>query len=213
MPYQFDVFISYKRGRINDQWLTEIFLPFFESYLDDELPHRPKIFLDKTGLTPGVDFNNELFQNLICSKCLVAICSPPYFRRSEWCIKEFLTMKYMQEYYKLGVHTVPRTLIWPVIYREIQPLPDIIKNINFLDYSEFNVVGEAFFKSEKSLKFQEKLQEDISTISDIILNVPPLNPIMETAEGRKQLLKELNAYLEKNAEDADSVPKQNPISW
>lgn len=212
MDYAYDVFISYKRGRINEQWLNETFFPFFQDYLNNELPHEPKIFIDTTGLTPGVDFSNELFNNLLLSKCLVSILSPPYFRRSEWCVKEFLTMKYRQEQFKLGSTTKPKTLIWPIIYREIQPLPDLAKNISLLDYSEFNVVGEAFTKSEKYLRFQEKLQDDIRSIAEIIVNVPPLDVAIETDEGRKKIIDELNIYFEGNF-DAGAIPTQSPIAW
>ncbi|MEO6406229.1 MAG: toll/interleukin-1 receptor domain-containing protein [Ferruginibacter sp.] len=212
MDYAYDVFISYKRGRINEQWLNEIFFPFFQDYLNNELPHEPKIFIDTTGLTPGVDFSNELFNNLLLSKCMVSIWSPPYFRRSEWCIKEFLTMKYRQEQYKLCSTTTPKTLIWPVIYREVVPLPPIAGKLSYLDYSEFNVVGEAFTRSDKYIKFQEKLQDDIRSIAEIITNVPALDDSLETAEGRKKIIDDLNKYFEGNF-DAGQLPMQSPIAW
>ncbi len=212
MPYINDVFISYKRGRMNEEWLDKIFLPLFTEYLNDELPYEPRIFVDKTALTPGVDFNNELFKNLLYSKCMVSIISPPYFRKSEWCVKEFLTMKHRQERFKLDSFTTPKALIWPVLYREVEPLPAIMKNLSYLDYSEFNLVGEAFFKTEKYLKLQEKLQDDIKTIAAIISKAPELTPEWETPEGRQQVLAELNAYLEENC-DVDVAPTQKAILW
>ncbi len=212
MPYINDVFISYKRGRINEQWLNEIFLPYFSDYLNNALPYEPKIFVDKSGLTPGVDFSNELFRNLLYSKCLVSIWSPPYFRRSDWCLKEFLTMKYREQYMNLSADTIPQTLIWPVLYREITPMPDLVSKITYLDYSDFNVVGEAFFRTEKFLAFQEKLQSDINTISNIIVNVPPLSAEWDTPDGRKQVLRELNQYLADKCE-LETIPSQKPISW
>ena len=121
-------------------------------------------------------------------------------------------MQYKQEIHKLGASTVPRTLIWPIVYRDIDPLPDMVKNINYLDYSDFNVVGEAFFKSEKSLKFQEKLQEDICSIVDIINNVPDMHPDFETADGQASTLKQLVSYFESRVGEADDSI-QKPISW
>jgi hypothetical protein len=207
-----DVFISYKRGRINEQWMNEIFLPFFEDYLNNLLPNPPVIFIDKKGLTPGVDFENELFRNLIYSKCLVSIWSPPYFRRSEWCIKEFLSMRYQQEVNIKNGFTLPQTLLWPVLYRKVEPLPDAVSKLTYLDYSEFNVVGEAFFKNEMSLRFQQKLQEDITSISEIILNAPPLDPALETEEGQKQRIDQLKAYYDTYC-DFYHPPQQKPITW
>lgn len=212
MAYLYDVFISYKRGRINEQWLSEIFLPFFEDYLNNELPEPPRIFIDRTALTPGVDFSNELFRNLMYSKCMVSIWSPPYFRRSEWCVKEFLTMRYKQDHHKLNEATTPRTLIWPVLYRQIDPIPELAQHISYLDYSDFNVVGEAFFRSEKFLKFQEKLQDDICSIADIINNVPDMDPYFETPEGRKETVARLQEYFAARGAKNETL-KQNSISW
>ncbi|MBC7867480.1 MAG: toll/interleukin-1 receptor domain-containing protein [Gloeobacteraceae cyanobacterium ES-bin-316] len=212
MAYLYDVFISYKRGKINEQWLQEIFFPFFKEYLNNALPHEPKIFIDTTALTPGVDFSNEIFRNLMYSKCMVSIWSPPYFRRSEWCVKEFLTMKYKQDYHKLSADTLPRTLIWPILYREMRPLPELASQISYLDYSEFNVVGEAFFRSDKFIKFQEKLQADISSIVDIINHVPDIDPAMETAEGKTNTINALKQYFEGKVEQTELI-MQNPISW
>jgi TIR domain len=211
MPYINDVFISYKRGRLNEQWLNEIFLPLFTEYLDNELPEKPRIFLDKSNLTPGVNFNDELFVNLLYSKCIVSIWSPPYFRRSEWCVKEFLTMKHRQELLELSPMTNPKSLIWSVLYREVEPLPEMAAGITYLDYTDFNLVGDAFFETKKYLEMQEKMETDIKTIASIIEQAPPLHPAWETAEGRKQIVQELNEYFRNNNLENDQ--KQDPISW
>jgi hypothetical protein len=220
MPYLNDVFISYKRSPITEQWLNDTFLPFFIEYLDEQLPNKPIVFVDKSRekhtyvseLTPGVDFTSELFQNLVYSKCLVSIWTPNYFRKSEWCAKEYLTMRYCQEYRKPPAFKGPKTLIWPIMYRKVEPLPEAIKNIHCLDYSEYNLVGEAFTRSEKYLKFQQQLQGDILTISNIILNVPPMDQYWETKEGQRKIIKELNVYFEANG-DFNIPPKQNLVSW
>ena len=127
-------------------------------------------------------------------------------------MKEFLTMKHREESFKLNEQTTPKSLIWPVLYREIDPLPPIIKNITYLDYRDYNVIGEAFFKTDKFLKFQKDLQRDIKIISGIIMNIPPFNPHWDTPEGREQIIEELNNYLAENT-CADEPLKQNPISW
>jgi hypothetical protein len=212
MPYINDVFISYKRGKVNEQWLNDIFLPFFENELDNILPTTPRIFVDKSGLTPGVDFENELFKNLIFSKCMVSIWSPPYFRKSEWCVMEYLTMRFKQDYHKLNAFTTPKTLLWPIMYRKVDPLPPAIQNITYLDYSDYNVVGEAFFKSEKFIKFQEKLQGDIKSIADIIISAPPYNAYWDTPQGRTEMLQLLKEYFDSNS-DFEQPPAQTPITW
>ncbi|GAB2814802.1 toll/interleukin-1 receptor domain-containing protein [Ferruginibacter profundus] len=211
MPYINDVFISYKRGKINEQWLNEIFLPLFSEYLNNELPFEPKIFVDRSGLTPGVNFNDELFVNLLYSKCIVSIWSPPYFRRSDWCVKEFLTMKHRQEVLELSPLTDPKTLIWSVLYREVVPIPELADGLSYLDYTDFNLVGDAFFKTEKYLAIQEKMKKDIKTIAAIITKAPALKPEWETIEGRKQIVNELNEYFKKY--NLENELKQEPITW
>jgi hypothetical protein len=211
MPYINDVFISYKRGKINEQWLNEIFLPLFTDYLSNELPFDPKIFVDTNDLTPGVFFNEELFINLLYSKCLVSIWSPPYFNKSIWCVMEFLTMKHRQELLKLTPLTKPKSLICSIMYREVSPIPDIAEGITYMNYTDFNLVGDAFFKTEKYLGFQQKLQKDIKIIGEIIKNAPALNPVWETPGGRKQIEEELISYFAKHNLSTDQ--KQQPISW
>lgn len=211
MPYVNDVFISYKRGRINEQWLNEIFLPLFTDYLENELPHKAKIFVDVEGLTPGVFFNEELFSNLVQSKCIVSIWSPPYFLKSVWCVMEFLTMKHRQEQLKLGATTKPKSLIWPLLYRDLESIPDIAAGLTYMDYTDFNLVGDAFFKTEKYLDFQTKLQDDIKAIAAMIKSAPPFMPAWETPEGLTNLERELKEYFEKNITNEEV--KQQPISW
>src|SRR4030095_10285742 len=121
-------------------------------------------FVDKKGLTPGVFFNDELFANLIQSKCVVSIWSPPYFRRSDWCIMEFLTMKHRQEVLKLGPHTTPKSLIWPILYRDVNPIPDLAQGLSYADYRDFNVVGDAFSRTDLFLKLQLKMQQEIKGV-------------------------------------------------
>ena len=210
MPYKNDVFISYKRGKISEEWLQDVFYPFFYDELNNALPFEPKIFVDKTGLTPGVDFSNELFSNLIFSKCLVSIWSPPYFRRSEWCLKEFLTMRYKQEYYQLSALTMPKTLVWPIMYRTVQPLPVAVKSISYLDYSDYNFVGPVK-QSPLIIDLQKKLKADIASLVNIILHAPAYNEYWDTPEGSNKLISGLKDYLEQN--DNFDNPFQNPITW
>jgi hypothetical protein len=213
MDYINDVFISYKRGRINEQWLETIFIPHFYDYLNELLPHNPKIFVDKKGLTPGVDFGDDLFNNLVYSKSFVSIWSPLYFRRSEWCVKEFLTMNYQQQLYGIDTSSRPQTLIFPILLKNlIDPIPSMVKRMHSLDYSEFNIIGEAFFLSPLYLKFQTKLQNDVNLIAEIINNAPPLHDDLKTPDGKKKIEKEINTYLLANSSDFD-LPNAEFTSW
>src|ERR1700741_1303884 len=211
MAYLYDVFISYKRGKIQEQWLDEIFLPHFTDHLDNALENPPRIFVDRKGLTPGVDFSDELFEKLVRSKSLVSIWSPPYFRRSEWCVKEYLSMRKRQEKLNLNATTRPQTLVWPVMYREVDPLPDaIVGRATYLNYCKYNLVGEAFFKSPLFLEFQADLGRDIASLAEIIENAPPLEPVFENEENKKKYLQEIRDYWNSKTNDTPPPP-HNPI--
>jgi TIR domain len=213
MDYRNDVFISYKRGRMNEQWLDEIFLPLFETYLNDVLPNEVKIFVDRSGITPGVDFNDDLFRNLVFSKSFVSIWSNPYFKQSEWCVKEFLTMNYQQQLYKIAPGGKPPALIWPLLLSNlIDPVPPMVQKIHYLDYCDYNRIGEAFIKSERYLDFQEKLRNDVKILAGIINNAPKFHDDLKTPEGQEKIAADINTYLKNNEIDFN-LPKQGLTSW
>lgn len=213
MEYINDVFISYKRGQMNEQWLDEIFLPLFTKYLNDSLPYEARIFVDRKGLVPGVDFSDELFRNLVFSKSFVSIWSTPYFRKSEWCVKEFLTMKYQQELYQIAPGGQPPSLIWPLLLSKlIDPIPEMVQNIHYLDYRDFNFIGKSFIESVGYLNLQQKLSNDVGIIAAIINNAPKLHDDFKTPDGQEKITADINAYL-KNNECEFNLPKQGITSW
>ena len=60
MAYEYDVFISYKRGGTKDLWLETIFKPYFVEYLEDRLLRKSNVFVDKTGLINGADWSDQI---------------------------------------------------------------------------------------------------------------------------------------------------------
>jgi len=120
-------------------------------------------------------------------------------------------MRYKQEYYKLNEMTTPKTLVWPIMYRKVTPVPAAVQNISYLDYSSYNLVGDAFFKSEKFIEFQKQLQNQIQTIVDIITHAPDYDLYWDTQQGREEILQALKDYFINN-DDFDK-PFQKPIVW
>ena len=109
MSYQYDVFISYKRGWRTESWLIQHFLPLFSDCLHNcvyETCGRSAdpIFLDISeisaevrsdkrldgyrGIEPGAQWQQALVQAIGHSRCLLALWSPSYFY-SDWCMKEW----------------------------------------------------------------------------------------------------------------------------
>jgi hypothetical protein len=111
VAYEFDLFISYRRKKIQMGWLRDQFLPIFLAKLEDEtlrVAQRPlgQIFLDVAetdahlwaqldqfrnhlvGIRAGTDWKTELRYAIPRGRCLLALWSPTYFV-SEWCLAEW----------------------------------------------------------------------------------------------------------------------------
>lgn len=100
MDYEFDVFVSYRRGERLEAggkfkveaegiWVHNVFLDEFRSRLEQRCP-EPKIAID-TAIPAGADWEQTLQRWVLRSRCLVAVWSAPYFF-SEYCRSEFHTM-------------------------------------------------------------------------------------------------------------------------
>lgn len=173
--YTNDVFISYKRDSINEQWLDEIFVPLFTNYLNEILPEEARIFVDREGIINGTNWKSSLSYELAHSKCMVAILSPSYFmKRSEWCVREFVSMKYREDRLGLRPNDQPPCLIWPVLVQSIEgnKIPPLIHEIQLKDYSPYKFVGEGFKTDRAYFNFQQTLRKDCRTISQIIEHAP-----------------------------------------
>lgn len=207
--YTYDVFISYKRDSINEQWLDDIFLPLFKSYLNNSLPEPPKIFVDRTNIIDGTEWTKTIEFQLAHSKCMVAILSPAYFfKRSEWCIREFISMKHREEILDLRPNNQPPGLIWPLMLQPINSKSEILHSIQMKDYSDYNRIGEGFKKNESYFHFQTKLRQDSNIIVSIIENAPNWKPEWDTPEWKNAIEEKVKRFLDDNID-----PKQNLTSW
>lgn len=175
MAYEYDVFLSYKRGKIREQWINETFMPHFQSALEENLPKPPRIFRD-VDIPDGEPWPDTVKHALAHSKCMVAIMSPPYFFNSEWCVKEFAIMYSRQK--ELGFAKANRKgLILPVIINGQKIFPPLVKNIQGFDCSNYNYVGEAFKKREEYIDFQKAIEAwTENDVTKTILEAPPWNP-------------------------------------
>jgi len=211
MPYKYDVFISYKRGGTKERWVNENFLPLFKEYLGDSFAAAglddPKIFLDTSELVEGEDFRNALITNVAQSKCMVAIISPPYLVRSQWCMYEFLSMRYREEVLQLGPNKVPKSLIWPVLLQEMDAYPPIINTIQLANYTKYNVIGEGFLNSEDYVSFQRDLRKDVKTVTGIVKNIPEWKSEWDTTEWSDIIKQRITDYFSGNS------GSQPLISW
>jgi hypothetical protein len=179
--YAYNAFISYKRTPVGKRWMDELFYPLFEEYLNEYTDENLPIFKDTEEIAWGDSFPSKIRNALIHSKCMISICTPSYFKRSEWCMREFSVMKYRAD--KLGFYTDknPNGLVFPILFRTIDPYPPFIRNVQILDYTNFNV-AEIKQSGSEYLQFQRKLETDVKKLADFINQVPPWNAEWEKAE-------------------------------
>lgn len=89
MPYEYDVFLSYRRHAEWPQWVKTVFYPLFAHWLGEEQP-GVKIFIDYE-IETGASWPQRLGQALSQSRVLVPLFSRQYFS-SPWCQLELSQM-------------------------------------------------------------------------------------------------------------------------
>ncbi len=82
MGYEFDVFISYKHGKLFGNWVHEHFYDIFKDCLNQSLGRESRIFLDKNDIYSGDEWPERIRKSLALSKCQIGIWSPHYFNSS-----------------------------------------------------------------------------------------------------------------------------------
>ena len=173
MSYEYDVFISYKTGKIFGRWVIEVFYDFFKEYLEQSLGRQSKIFLDQSEINDGDSWPARIKRAIAKSKCLVAVLSPLYFQ-SEWCKKEFSAILYREN--KLGLKTLqnPRGLLSAIILHDGDRFPRIIKdNIQCRSWHDYALVGKGFENTDTFIQFQVELQSFAENTALLIENAPP----------------------------------------
>jgi TIR domain len=136
MPYQYDVFISYRRDVAWTPWTREHFKGLLQSYLLDDLNHTPEIFLDER-IEVGADWVDELGGNLAQSKVVVALFSGSYFD-SDWCVHELDLIVERARRFKHDFLPESRLII-PVVGQDGEQIPDPVARIQRADISKFRV--------------------------------------------------------------------------
>lgn len=169
MGYEYDVFISYKRGAA-DYWLYEIFMERFSFFLENDLGKKPSIFCDK-GIQKGDTWPLRLQQALTNSRILVALLQPSYFH-SKWCLYEFgvILEREKKEGYRSILH--PAGLIQGVQIGDGIHFPAYAKQIQLLDCRDYFSASSAFEKSEKCLELEETIRRWTPDVAKMIREAP-----------------------------------------
>src|SRR5262249_8127901 len=89
--YLYDVFVSYRHKEPVLDWLRHHFYPKLQRWLPNVMPRDPEIFVD-WQIEVGSAWPLTLREGLLRSRCMVAICTPEYFR-SPWCLAEWRSFR------------------------------------------------------------------------------------------------------------------------
>jgi hypothetical protein len=182
--YEHNVFLSYRRSFLIQNWITKFFLPYFEGWLEEELlkletpdspalrdahaPHvhdsanKVGVFFDQKSIEPGDPWPEDLQRAVQASKILVAICSPTYFH-SSWCLSEWRS--FVERQTILGVSG----LIIPVRYHDSE---DFLAGIAWSDFSEYTIQASDFYQSAQAVSFETEIRKLASVVARAVKGAP-----------------------------------------
>jgi hypothetical protein len=166
--YVYDIFVSYKREPedrpLVTPWIQGV-LDRVEHWVTQELGGRKvNMFFDRKNIKSGVQWKKELGKGLLRSKCMLAILSSEYFQ-SSWCLAEWRTFLARQQ-------ITESPLIVPIKYTEEDWFPEEAQDIEWLDLADLTGTTEAFWKTERADKLDQKLKEFAPALANIIEAAP-----------------------------------------
>jgi TIR domain len=171
MAYQYDVFLSYPHGFI-EQWVKQHFLELFRWHLSTALGRKPEIFFDRQGIASGEAWPERLKHALAHSRCLVPLWAPAYFL-SDWCKYECQMFLTREKELKYRTARTPGGIIHPVNVGDGEHFPDYAKAIQYRDMQGYVLLGEGFTKTEKYTEFQEQIRDWSGQVAKSIHEVKP----------------------------------------
>ena len=172
--YQWDIFISYQREEPVGNWVRDHFYKRLYEWLSESMTRKPTIFIDD-NIGIGADWRDELRQALRTSRFLVSILSPSYFQ-SAWCMAEWSTMTARSTLLKLSNRTTPQCLIYPIVFANKELLPKIASELQYRDFSQWDINYSAFETTVEYGDFIRAMQEVAKELGALIPQAPPWNP-------------------------------------
>jgi hypothetical protein len=152
--YEYDIFLSYPVDSLVGEWLRNHFLPVLTEKLDSAAPNLtcsagPKMMF--------VIWDNKLKQAHSRSRVMIAVLTPLYFYKSEWCPIEWHTMMQREQLSKVGNHlNGTDSLICPVLFSDGECLPDEARRITNVDFRKWAFPEPVFRHTPDYIVFRQK---------------------------------------------------------
>lgn len=173
MPYEYDVFISYRRHAQWPPWVERHFVPIFEHWLGEELGRDARIFWDK-NLETGYDWPIELGIKLASSRVLVPLLSRQYFN-SLWCRTELALICAREDTCGLGGKITSERLIVPAILHDGEDMPHQIRMIQAARLQECSNVSLADNSPRREM-LSDKIRAWVPDVVKAINRAPEYDP-------------------------------------
>lgn len=186
--YEFDIFLSYSRQQPVRDWVSNHFHPQLKQWLESTMRNEPKIFIDN-DMETGVDWPDELCNNLKLSKCLVSVWSPHYFR-SKWCMAEWESMYQRQVIIK--ENGSDNILVYPILFSDGDNFPENYKKVQWKCFKKWNYPEPVFRDTTMYIDFVKEIQLVCEELDKIIKSAPPWNenwPVISPNINEENILK------------------------
>jgi hypothetical protein len=171
VPYEYDVFISYRRRGNIKGWVRNHLSPVLQNCLEDQMDD-PAVFVDDQ-LEVGVYWPDQLEYVLSRSRYLLAVLAPPYFS-SAWCMAEWASMRAREQLLGIPAPGVTLGLIYPVVFADGDSFPaDARVRQSRFDLSRFGFPYPQFSATPAYLDFHDTVQSIAREIAGRLAQTPP----------------------------------------
>jgi hypothetical protein len=142
MPYEYDIFVSYKHTKTKDvkvpgtiDWIRMHFKPMLMQVVGLELGHPAKVFVDEDEIALGASWPTDIGHALGKSRILVALWSN-WYSNSVWCMKELTYMLAREQAYGCRTLENPHGLVIPAIISG-EGIPAVLGKIKCLEIQPY----------------------------------------------------------------------------
>jgi hypothetical protein len=174
--YKYDVFFSYKQHSKALDWTRGLY-ERLEFWLEQELGHKPKLFIDAEEIKVGDRWPERLKEALRLSRCMVCVWSPPYFQ-SEWCLSEWRS--FLERERQLGLKS--HGLIAPLAFHDGEDFPEEARAVQWIDVSSYAYTVPGFWKNQRAMDLEALLKPFCRSVAEIIRSAPQFScdwPLVE----------------------------------
>ena len=169
MPYEYEIFFSYKRNVESDAWHEKLKNKI--KYWVGEEPDidQVRVFFDVEEIQTGNRWREKIAEALRTSKCLVCILSPQYFR-SKYCVAELLS------FYKRS-ELMRTELIAPASRVDGRNFPPLAQEFQIKSFNNYFLTATRFWDTELAVEFEDRLIKPFARdVANLIRRAPPSSP-------------------------------------